>query len=100
MKGWAVLPLIVLVTQWFRRNARHSYRQVRGWIARINAFLQENITGMATVQLFRREALHFDRFDAINQGHRDANIAGVPVDSPCHQLSLNLSNRFQISPGA
>ena len=73
----SVLPLIALVTQWFRRNARHSYRQVRGWIARINAFLQENITGMATVQLFRREARHFDRFDAINRGHRDANIAAI-----------------------
>ncbi|HIN10494.1 MAG TPA: ABC transporter ATP-binding protein, partial [Acidobacteria bacterium] len=73
----SVLPLIALVTQWFRRNARQSYRQVRGWIARINAFLQENITGMATVQLFRREALHFDRFDAINHGHRDANIASI-----------------------
>ena len=73
----SVLPAIALVTQWFRRNARHSYRQVRGWIARINAFLQENITGMATVQLFRREARHFDRFDAINQGHRDANIASI-----------------------
>ncbi|MDP6579989.1 MAG: ABC transporter ATP-binding protein [Vicinamibacterales bacterium] len=73
----SVLPLIALVTQWFRRNARHSYRQVRGWIARINAFLQENITGMATVQLFSREARHFDRFDAINRGHRDANVASI-----------------------
>ena len=43
---FAVLPLIVLVTQWFRQNARDCYRVVRGWIARINAFLQENITGM------------------------------------------------------
>ena len=73
----SVMPLIALVTQWFRRHARHSYRQVRGWVARINAFLQENITGMATVQLFRREARHFDRFDAINQRHRDANIASI-----------------------
>ena len=73
----SVLPLIALVTQWFRRNARHSYRQVRVWIARINAFLQENITGMATVQLFRREARHFDQFDAINRGHRDANVASI-----------------------
>ena len=73
----SVLPLIALVTQWFRGNARNSYRQVRGWIARINAFLQENITGMATVQLFRREALHFERFDAINRGHRDANVASI-----------------------
>jgi len=52
--AFSVLPLIVIVTQWFRRNVRDSYRVVRGWIARINAFLQENITGMSTVQLFRR----------------------------------------------
>ncbi|MDP7479503.1 MAG: ABC transporter ATP-binding protein [Vicinamibacterales bacterium] len=73
----SVLPLIALMTQWFRRNARHSYRQVRGWIARVNVFLQENITGMATVQLFSREARHFERFDTINQGHRDANVASI-----------------------
>ena len=72
-----VLPLIALVTQWFRRNVRESYRVVRGWIARINAFLQENITGMATVQLFRRERLNFARFDDIDAKHRTANIDGV-----------------------
>jgi ATP-binding cassette subfamily B protein len=54
--AFSVLPLIVLVTQWFRTRVRESYRTVRLWIARINAFLQEHITGMATVQLFRREA--------------------------------------------
>ncbi len=53
--AFSVLPLIVLVTQWFRTHVRESYRTVRIWIARINAFLQEHITGMATVQLFRRE---------------------------------------------
>jgi ATP-binding cassette subfamily B multidrug efflux pump len=74
---FAVLPLIVLVAQWFRRNVRDSYRVVRGWIARINAFLQENITGMATVQLFRREALNFERFDDIDRKHRDANIESI-----------------------
>ena len=75
--AFAVLPLIALVTQWFRRNVRESYRIVRGWIARINAFLQENITGMATVQLFRREALNFDRFDEIDRQHRDANVESI-----------------------
>ena len=63
--AFSVLPLIILVTQWFRRNVRESYRVVRGWIARINAFLQENITGMvdgaavssrgAEFQAFRRD---------------------------------------------
>jgi ATP-binding cassette subfamily B protein len=74
---FTVLPLIVLVTQWFRRNARESYRTVRGLVARINAFLQENITGMSTVQLFRREALNFSKFDEIDRAHRDANIASI-----------------------
>ncbi len=74
---FAVVPLIVLVTQWFRRHVRESYRTVRLWVARINAFLQEHISGMATVQLFRREARAFARFQAINAGHRDANIESI-----------------------
>jgi ATP-binding cassette, subfamily B, multidrug efflux pump len=75
--AFAVLPLIALVTQWFRRNVRESYRVVRGLIARINAFLQENITGMSTVQLFRREGLNYARFDEIDRKHRDANIESI-----------------------
>ena len=75
--AFIVLPLIGVVTQWFRTNVRESYRVVRGWIARINAFLQENITGMSTVQLFRREALNFHRFDEIDRKHRDANIESI-----------------------
>src|SRR6476660_4165699 len=75
--AFAALPLIARVTQWFRRNVRESYRVVRGLIARINTFLQENITGMSTVQLFRRERLNFSRFDEIDRKHRDANIESI-----------------------
>jgi ATP-binding cassette, subfamily B, multidrug efflux pump len=75
--AFSVLPLIVLVTQWFRRNVRESYRTVRLWIARINAFLQEHITGMSTVQLFRREPRSYARFDEINRRHRDANVDSI-----------------------
>lgn len=75
--AFSVLPLIVLVTQWFRRNVRETYRTVRLWIARINAYLQEHITGMATVQLFRRERRSFERFDEINRAHRDANVSSI-----------------------
>ncbi len=75
--AFTVLPLIVVITQWFRRNVRESYRVVRGWVARINAFLQENITGMATVQLFRRESLNYARFEHIDRKHRDANIESI-----------------------
>ena len=75
--AFAVLPLIVLITQWFRASVRQSYRNVRIWIARINAFLQERITGMTTVHLFRREARDFADFDRIDRKHRDANVESI-----------------------
>jgi len=75
--AFSVLPLIVVITQWFRRNVRDSYRTVRALVARINAFLQENITGMATVQLFGREARNLQQFRDINGRHRDANIDSI-----------------------
>ena len=75
--AFSVLPLIVLITQWFRKNVRDSYRNVRTWIARINAFLQERITGTSTVQLFRREARDFAAFDEIDRKHRDANVDSI-----------------------
>ena len=75
--AFSVLPLIVAVTQWFRVNARESYRTVRTWIARINAYLQERITGMATVQLYRREARDYAAFDDIDRRHRDANVQSI-----------------------
>jgi ATP-binding cassette subfamily B protein len=75
--AFSVLPLIVLVTQWFRRHVRESYRTVRTWIARINAFLQENVGGVSTVQLFRREARQAAAFEGINRAHRDANIESI-----------------------
>src|SRR6476661_8228111 len=75
--AFAVLPLIFLVTQWFRRNVRESYRTVRRLIARINAYLQEHITGMSTVQLFRREARMLRRFDEINEEHLRANVESI-----------------------
>src|SRR5207248_9979817 len=97
--AFSVLPLIVLVTQWFRRNVRESYRVVRGLIARINAFLQENITGMMTVQLFRREALNFARFDEIDRKHRDANIESIffyAVFYPAIEVVATLASRLLI----
>jgi ATP-binding cassette subfamily B protein len=74
---FSVLPLILILAQWFRRNVRESYRKVRLRIARINAFLNEHINGMATVQLFRREEANYGRFEFINREHRDANVEQI-----------------------
>ena len=77
LAAFSVLPLIAGITHWFRVNARESYRTVRTWIARINAYLQERITGMATVQLYRREQRDFETFDEIDRKHRDANVQSI-----------------------
>lgn len=74
---FSVLPLFFIVTDWFRRGARQSFREVRRWVAKINAFLQENITGMPVVQLFRREARNQAAFSDINRGHADANMRSI-----------------------
>jgi ATP-binding cassette subfamily B multidrug efflux pump len=75
--AFLVLPLIAWTALWFRRNVRESYRRIRGLIARLNAFLQEHLTGMSTVQLFGQEARVFRRFDRINAEHRDANVQSI-----------------------
>jgi ATP-binding cassette subfamily B multidrug efflux pump len=75
--AFSVLPLIAVITQWFRINVRETYRDVRLWIARINTYLQERITGMATVQLYRREQRDFEAFDEIDRQHRDANVRSI-----------------------
>ncbi|HXG58708.1 MAG TPA: ABC transporter ATP-binding protein [Thermoanaerobaculia bacterium] len=74
---FSILPFIVVVSMWFRRGARITYRQVRARIAAINAFLQEHISGMATVQLFNREKKEAEKFDELNARHRDANIDSI-----------------------
>jgi ATP-binding cassette subfamily B protein len=74
---FSIVPLIVLVSAWFRRGARITYRATRVRIAAINAFLQEHISGMATVQLFNREADEAEKFDGLNVRHRDANLQSV-----------------------
>jgi ATP-binding cassette subfamily B multidrug efflux pump len=65
----AVMPLVVLVTIQFRRTASQSYRKIRVAIARINAYLQEHIAGIAVLQLFNREQRSRDEFEQINRDH-------------------------------
>jgi len=69
---FAVLPLIMLATMIFRRRVRDSYRRIRIAIARINAYLQEHVTGMVVLQLFNRERRAYERFEEINASHMRA----------------------------
>jgi ATP-binding cassette, subfamily B, multidrug efflux pump len=69
---FAVLPLIAYATSVFRDKVRDSYRRIRVAIARINAYLQEHVSGMTVVQLFNREDRAFQKFSEINAVHMDA----------------------------
>jgi ATP-binding cassette subfamily B protein len=68
----AVMPLVVLVTIQFRRTASQSYRRIRVAIAKINAYLQEHIAGIAVLQLFNREQRSREEFEKINRAHMEA----------------------------
>ena len=72
-----ILPLLFVVTLWFKAHARQSYGEVRTKLAAINAFLQEHITGMAVVQLFNRERAEYEKFREINDEHRAANVRAI-----------------------
>jgi ATP-binding cassette subfamily B protein len=69
---FAVLPLIGYATTIFRDKVRDSYRRIRVAIARINAYLQEHVSGMVVLQLFNREEPAFERFSEVNALHMDA----------------------------
>jgi len=75
--AFSVIPLLFLITIVFKIKARDSYRRVRTAIARINAFLQEQISGMSIVQLFNHEQKSFQRFEQINRVHLKANLDSV-----------------------
>ena len=66
---FSVLPLILVITQIFRKYVRESYRRIRAAVARINAYTQEHVSGMPLVQLFNRQQRAYDDFAAINRTH-------------------------------
>ncbi len=71
------VPLLFAATNWFRKRARHGFDAVRTRTAKLNAFLQEHISGAQTVQLFNAEAKTQRKFHEINDDYRNANIETI-----------------------
>jgi len=67
---FSLVPVLAAVAAWFRVRARDAYREVRRRLARLNAFLQESIQGMAVIQLFAREAHEHQTFRRLNADYR------------------------------
>ncbi len=77
LSAFAVVPFVWLVSRIFQQKVRVAYREIRGKLARINAFAQERITGVRVVQLFSREPDEERRFDGLNRDHLDANLRSI-----------------------
>lgn len=78
---FAICPVLFLLSFAFRGRIRQAYRDTRRRIARMNAYLQESISGMLLVQLFRRQSVSRGEFGAINEDHRDADLRSVVYES-------------------
>jgi ATP-binding cassette subfamily B protein len=79
--SFVTFPFILPATAAYRKRARENYRDSRRILARMNAFLQENISGMATIQAFGQEARHFRRFKEVNAQHRDALLQSIQYNA-------------------
>lgn len=74
---FSVIPLLFFISFLFRKKVRHSYSQIRFYLAKINSYLQEHISGMSIVQLFNRENKDFEDFKTINWQHTSAFIKTI-----------------------
>jgi ATP-binding cassette subfamily B protein len=75
--SFLALPVVGLIVNYVRTRSRAAYREVRARTARLNAFLNEQVNGIAVVQAFVRERSMADEFDAINVDYRDANKRAI-----------------------
>jgi ATP-binding cassette subfamily B multidrug efflux pump len=71
------VPMLIFATSWFRKGARRGYDRVRTRLARINAFLQERLSGAQTVQIFNAERKSLRQFHDINHDYRNANVETI-----------------------
>ncbi|MES2630047.1 MAG: ABC transporter ATP-binding protein [Bacteroidota bacterium] len=69
----ASVPLLLVATNMFKNSIKASFADVRIYVARLNAFVQEHVTGMSIVQIFNREEVEGSRFRELNKEHMDAH---------------------------
>ena len=92
----ATLPLIAVLTYVFKEKLKRAFRGVRNAVAQLNAFTQERIIGMSTVQIFGREQRELAQFKALNKAHQNASIKSVQYYALYFPL-LGIINSVSIS---
>ncbi len=99
----SVLPIVVLFAAVFRQKIRDAYRDIRTRLARINAFLQEHLSGMAVVQLFGREQDTAQRFRQVDHHYLDAHLRSITYYAlffPVIEVLTSVSLALIVSYGA
>ena len=77
----APIPILIWATNVFKNYIKGAFGEVRNAISKLNAFVQEHITGMNIVQIFNREEVEMEKFNSINRDHRNAHIKTVWANS-------------------
>ncbi len=72
-----VLPFLIIASYIFKEKVKESFQKVRTQISKMNAFLQERITGMRIVQIFNAEGLELKKFNRINRDYTKANLDAI-----------------------
>jgi ATP-binding cassette subfamily B protein len=99
----AVFPVLIIATYFFKESVNKSFHQVRNAVAKLNAFVQEHITGMYVVQVFAAEEKEVRKFREINKDHRNANIKAIfaySVFFPVVEIILAISMGMLVWSGA
>ena len=79
--AFAALPVVAVFVNWTRRRIRDAFREIRSKTARMNAYVNEQISGMAVVQAYAREESSAEEFDDINLAYRNANNRSIGYDA-------------------
>ena len=91
----SVFPIIVVIALWFGNRMKNSFREIRRKLARINAYLNENITGMKVIQLFNREKKNYDKFDEINTDYLKEQVKYIHYFA-VFQPAINMVNALAV----
>lgn len=74
---FTTIPLLFIATALFKNGVKKTFNEVRNAVSNLNTFTQEHITGMRIIQLFNKEKDEYEKFQSINQQHRNANIRSI-----------------------
>lgn len=94
----STLPILIFVTRWFQQGVKNAYQEERSQIAKLNAFLQEHISGMRIIQIFNVQKREYEKFKDINNDLQTANIKNIwyyslffPAVEICVALSIGIT---------